>query len=73
MLWLIATILIVLWLGTVTLYTINGFAHIFLLVACIMILLKQIKCPKNILTRSSKSNRFELIIGKNQTDKLDRQ
>ena len=63
MLWLIATILIVLWLGTVTLYTMNGLIHIFLLVAGIMILIRQIKGR----------SRIGLITGKNKTDKLDGQ
>ncbi len=63
MLWLIATILIVLWLGTVTLYTMNGFIHIFLLVAGIMVLIRQIKGR----------SRIGLIAGKNKTDKFDGQ
>jgi len=45
--WLIATILIVLWLlGIVTSYTIGGFIHILLVVAVIVILIRVIKGGK---------------------------
>jgi hypothetical protein len=43
MLWLIAAILIVLWLiGVVTSYTMRGFIHILLVVAVIMVLIRLI-------------------------------
>jgi len=42
--WLIATILIVLWLlGIVTSYTMGGFIHILLIVAVIVVLLRVIR------------------------------
>lgn len=42
--WLIATILIVLWLlGIVTSYTMGGFIHILLVVAVIVVLVRIIK------------------------------
>ncbi|HBL85019.1 MAG TPA: lmo0937 family membrane protein [Clostridiales bacterium] len=48
MLWLIATVLIILWLlGVITSYTIGGFIHIILVIAVIVILIKLIK-GKNI-------------------------
>jgi len=44
MLWLIATILIVLWLvGIVTSYTLGGFIHILLVIAVIAILIRLIR------------------------------
>ncbi len=44
MLWIIAVILIVLWLlGMVTSYTIGGFIHILLVIAAIVILVRLIK------------------------------
>jgi hypothetical protein len=44
MLWLIATILIVLWLlGIVTAYTMGGFIHILLVVAIIVVLVRIIR------------------------------
>ena len=42
--WLIAAILIVLWLlGIVTSYTMGGFIHVLLIVAIIMVLIRVIK------------------------------
>lgn len=47
MLWLIATILIVLWLvGVVTSYTLGGFIHILLVIAVIAILIRLIRGKK---------------------------
>ncbi|MEI7667594.1 MAG: lmo0937 family membrane protein [Erysipelotrichaceae bacterium] len=44
MLWTFAMILIVLWvLGVVTSYTINGFIHILLVVAAIIVLIRVIQ------------------------------
>jgi len=44
MLWLIATILIVLWvLGIVTSYTMGGFIHILLVVAIVVVLIRLIE------------------------------
>jgi len=44
MLWLIATILIVLWLlGIATAYTMGGFIHILLVVAVIVVLVRIIR------------------------------
>jgi len=44
MLWLIATILIVLWiLGIVTAYTMGGFIHILLVVAIIVVLVRIVR------------------------------
>jgi hypothetical protein len=43
MLWLIAAILVVLWLiGVVTSYTMKGFIHILLVVAVIVVLIRLI-------------------------------
>lgn len=47
MLWLIATILLVLWiLGLVTAYTMQGFIHVLLVVAIVVVLIKIIKGKK---------------------------
>ncbi len=47
MLWTIAVILIVLWvLGLVTSYTLNGFIHVLLVIAIIVILLRVIQGRK---------------------------
>lgn len=47
MLWTIAIVLIVLWLlGIVTSYTINGFIHILLVIAIIVVLLRVIRGSK---------------------------
>ncbi|MDZ4182960.1 MAG: lmo0937 family membrane protein [Candidatus Cloacimonadaceae bacterium] len=47
MLWTIAIVLIVLWLlGVVTSYTINGFIHILLVIAIIVVLLRVIRGNK---------------------------
>jgi hypothetical protein len=44
MLWMIAIVLIVLWLlGIITTYTIGGFIHILLVVAVIVVLVRIIK------------------------------
>ncbi|MFA4884939.1 MAG: lmo0937 family membrane protein [Desulfotomaculaceae bacterium] len=44
MLWLVAIILIVLWLlGIVTAYTMGGFIHILLVVAVIVVLIRIIR------------------------------
>jgi hypothetical protein len=44
MLWLIAMVLVVLWLlGIVTSYTMGGFIHILLVVAIIMVLVRIIR------------------------------
>jgi hypothetical protein len=44
MLWLIAIVLIVLWLvGIVTAYTLGGFIHILLVIAIIAILIRVIR------------------------------
>lgn len=44
MLWIIAVILIILWLlGVVTAFTMNGFIHVLLVIAVIMILIRLIK------------------------------
>lgn len=47
MLWLIAVILIVLWLmGIVTSYTLGGFIHILLVIAIIVVLVRIIRGNK---------------------------
>ncbi|HCC23156.1 TPA: lmo0937 family membrane protein [Candidatus Falkowbacteria bacterium] len=47
MLWIIAVVLIALWLlGVVTSYTIGGFIHILLVVAIIVVLVRLIKGEK---------------------------
>jgi hypothetical protein len=47
MLWIIAIVLIVLWLlGIVTSYTVGGFIHILLVIAIIVVLIKIIKGKK---------------------------
>lgn len=47
MLWTIAIVLIVLWLlGMVTSFTMNGFIHILLVVAIIVVLIRVIKGNK---------------------------
>ena len=47
MLWTIFTILLVLWLlGVVTGYTINGFIHILLVVAVVVVLIRVIQGRK---------------------------
>jgi hypothetical protein len=44
MLWLIAVILVVLWLlGIVTAYTMGGFIHILIVIAVIVVLVRIIK------------------------------
>ena len=44
MLWTIAVILIILWLlGMVSAYTINGFIHLLLVIAIIVVLLRVIQ------------------------------
>lgn len=44
MLWTIAVILIILWLlGIITSFTLNGFIHILLVVAIILVLVRVIK------------------------------
>lgn len=44
MLWIIATVLIALWLlGMVTAYTMGGFIHILLVIAVIVVLVRIIK------------------------------
>lgn len=44
MLWIIAVVLMVLWLlGIVTTYTLGGFIHILLIVAIILVLVRIIK------------------------------
>jgi len=47
MLWTIALILIILWLlGVVSAYTINGFIHILLVIAIVVILVRVIQGRK---------------------------
>jgi hypothetical protein len=47
MLWTIAVILIILWLlGMVSAYTINGFIHILLVIAIVVILVRVIQGRK---------------------------
>jgi hypothetical protein len=47
MLWTIFTILLVLWLlGVVTGYTINGFIHILLVIAVVVVLIRVIQGRK---------------------------
>ena len=47
MLWTIFTILLVLWLlGVVTGYTINGFIHILLVIAIVVVLIRVIQGRK---------------------------
>lgn len=47
MLYLIATILIILWLlGVVSSYTINGFIHILLVIAIIVVIIRVIQGRK---------------------------
>lgn len=44
MLWTFAVVLIILWLlGLVTSYTLNGFIHVLLVIAVIMVLLRIIQ------------------------------
>lgn len=44
MLWTIAVILIILWLlGMVTAYTLNGFIHVLLVIAIVIVLLRIIQ------------------------------
>jgi len=47
MLWIIAVILIVLWLlGVVTSYTLGGFIHILLVIAVVVVLVRIIRGEK---------------------------
>ena len=47
MLWTIAVLLVILWLlGLVTSYTLNGFIHILLVVAVVVVLLRIIQGRK---------------------------
>ena len=44
MLWTFAVVLIILWLfGLITSYTLNGFTHVLLVIAVIMVLLRIIQ------------------------------
>ncbi|MCE5304682.1 MAG: lmo0937 family membrane protein [Chloroherpetonaceae bacterium] len=49
MLYIIAVVLIILWLvGMVSSYTLGGFIHILIVVAVIMILVRLIRGPRNV-------------------------